>query len=220
MVFVESLLGMNRGFFNFWAYFVVFIAIALESFPFIGAFIPGGIIALFLCGFLSKLGYFVLWKIVLTCVSASVLIDIIGYLFGRTRRAGFLCRRAKVFLVKRRTIEKVGKIVKKHSGKSLFFGKINPVTRSIAPFIVGNERIDFPKFILYSILSSILWVTFFVLVGYVFGNSLDLIRDAERIIVWLMVILLGGFYVYYIGNLFKEFFGNKNKVKNGYYCKK
>ncbi|MFH0808517.1 MAG: DedA family protein [archaeon] len=220
MVFVEGLLGMSREFFGFWGYAVVFIAIFLESFPFLGAFVPGGIIALFLCGFLTKLGYFVLWEIVLVAVIASISIDMVGYFFGRSRCVGFLCKRSRIFLVKQHTIERIGRIVKKNAGKSLIFGKMNPVTRSITPFIIGNERIGFHKFIFYSILSSVLWVVFFVSIGYLFGNSLEFVRHAERLIVWLMVVFLGGFYVYYIGNLFLKFFGNKGNMEDGVYCKR
>ncbi|NPE27012.1 DedA family protein [Methanococcoides sp. SA1] len=220
MVFVESLLGMSRDCFGFGAYIIVFFAIFLESFPFLGAFIPGGIIALFLCGLLAKLGYFVFWKVVLVAVTASVLMDIAGYMLGRNSGPNFVCKQAHIFFIKRKIMEKIGLLVREHAGKSIFFGKINPVTRSIAPFIVGNEGVKFRRFIFYSLFSSALWVLGFVLIGYVFGNSMELIRSAEAFIVWLMVIFLGGFYVYYIGNLFKEFFGSKNEVKCGDYCKK
>jgi len=217
MVFVESLFGMSREFFGFWGYVVVFAAVFLESLPFVGAFIPGGMIALLVCGFLAKLGYFVLWKIVLVAVMASVAVDMVGYFLGRSQDSGFLCRRSRIFLVKRKTIEKVGMFVRKHSGKALVFGKMNPVTRSISPFVVGNEGVGFHRFILYSVLSSALWVTFFIMVGFVFGNSFELVKGAERVVVWLMVVLLGGFYVYYLGNLFREFFGGKG---NKAYCKR
>ncbi|MCK4650539.1 DedA family protein [Candidatus Pacearchaeota archaeon] len=220
MVFVENLLGMSREFFGFWGYIVVFVAIFLESFPFIGAFVPGGMIALFICGFLSRLGFFVFWKVMLVSILASVMVDLVGYLLGKRWDLGFICRRARVFLVKRKTIEKVGVFVREHSGKALVLGKINPVTRSISPFIVGNERVRFDNFILYSVIGSVLWVVSFMAIGYVFGDSFELVREAERFILWAMVVLFGGFYIYYIGNLFREFFNGKSKVGAGSYCKK
>ena len=53
MVFVENLFYMSEDFFGFWGYVVVFAAIFVESFPFLGAFVPGGLIALLACGFLA-----------------------------------------------------------------------------------------------------------------------------------------------------------------------
>lgn len=209
MVFVEGLFEMNRSFFNFWGYLVVFLAIFIESFPFIGAFVPGGIVALLICGFLAKLGYFALWKVILVAVAASISIDVFGYCFGRSRGKGFLHRRSKIFLVKRATIDKVIRIVHGHTGKSLIFGRMNPITRAIAPFVVGNERVGFLKFLFYSVIGSFIWVICFVFLGYILGNSYELIAAAERYILWVGIVLLGGFYLYWLGNLFKEYFGRK-----------
>ena len=220
MVLTENLLGMSREFFSLWGYLIVFVALFLESFPFLGAFIPGGIITLLLSGFLAKLGFFLLWKIVLVAIVAAILIDIFGYLFGRFVSKDFFHRHARILLVKRKTLEKVGRIVRGHTGKSLIIGRMNPVTRSIAPFIVGNERVSFAKFFFYDVVGGILWVTTFVFIGYMFGNSYQFVQNTERYILWATVILLGGFYVYYMGNIFKEFFSKKNGVENGANCKK
>lgn len=212
MVFIESLLGMSRGFFQFWAYFVVFFALLLESFPFIGAFVPGGIIILLISGFLARLGFFILWKVIIVIIFASILTDFIGYIFGRSVDKDFFHRHSKILLIRRSTIERVGRIVHGHTGKSLIFGKINPVTRSIAPFIVGNEGVNPAKFSFYSVMGSTLWVIMFVFVGYIFGNSIQVVREAERYILWTTLILLGGFYTYYLRSMFHRFF---SKTKSG-----
>ena len=210
-------MGMSRDFFGLWGYMVVFAAIFLESFPFLGAFVPGGIIALVICGFLVKLGYFVFWKIIVVAGLASFLIDIFGYVLGRSRNREFLHRRAGIFLVKYKTIEKVIGLVHGHAGKSLILGKINPITRSIAPFVFGNERVPFLKFLFFSFIGSVVWVGSFIFLGFILGNSYEVVVVAERYILWVGGILLGGFYIYYLGNLFKEFFYSKD---NGHYCKK
>ena len=221
MLFVGSLLGMSRVFFSFWAYVVVFFGLVLESFPFIGAFVPGGIIMLLICGFLVRLGFFALWKIVIVAVLASVFVDNIGYFFGRGVGKGFLHRHSRILLIRKSTIEKVGRIIHGHTGKSLIFGKINPVTRSIAPFVVGNEGVDFVKFFFYSVVGSILWVVMFVFVGYIFGNSVQFLKHTERYILWITLILTGSFYIYYLRNMFRGFFNKtKNGVKNGFGRKK
>jgi len=221
MVFVEMLMGMNRDFFVFWGYLVVFVSLLLESFPFIGAFVPGGIIILLISGLLAKLGFFVLWKVVLVLISASILIDIFGYFLGKFISKDFFHRHAKILFIKKETLEKVGRIVHGHTGKSLIFGKLNPITRSIAPFVVGNEKVNFGKFFFYSIIGAVLWVTMFVFIGYIFGNSFQGLQSTEKYILWSMIVLLGGYYIYHLRNLFKEFFSkNKKGGKNGINRKK
>ncbi len=207
MVFVENLFYMSEEFFGFWGYVVVFFAIFIESFPFLGALVPGGLIALLACGFLAKLGYFALWKVALVGILASITVDIFGYFLGRTRGRGFLHRRSRFFLIKRKTIEKVVRVVHGHTGKSLIGGKINPITRAIAPFVVGNERVSFLKFLFFSIVGSGIWVVCFMFLGYALGNSYEVIARAEQYILWIGIVLLGGFYGSWVINLFVEFFG-------------
>ena len=217
MVFINELLGMSRVFFHFWAYLVVFFGLVLESLPFVGAFVPGGIIMLLICGLLTRLGFFILWKVIVVAVFASVTVDFIGYFFGRNVNKNFLHRHRKIFLIKNTTIERARRIIHGHTGKSLIFGKINPITRSIAPFIVGNEEIDFAQFFFYSVVGSFLWVIMFVFAGYIFGNSIQLVKQTESYILWTTIILISGFYIYYLRNMFRNFLSKtKNGVKNGF----
>lgn len=219
MVFAENLLGMSRDFFVPWGYVVVFFTIFLESLPFIGAFIPGGFITLLLSGLLAKLGFFVLWKIVLVAIIASILIDTFGYLCGRFSNKNFLCQHSRIFLIKKKTLEKVIQVVHRNIGKSLIIGRMNPVTRSIAPFVVGNERVSFAKFFFYNVIGGILWVTTFIFIGYLFGNSFQVIQDIEKYVWWTIIVFAIGFYIYYLGESFKKFF-TKNGMSDNANCKK
>lgn len=222
MVFVESLLGMNRSFFAVWGYVWVFAILFLESIPFLGAFVPGGTILLILSGLLAKFGFFSLWKILLVAFVASVTIDVTGYVWGRKADKNFLHKYARFLLVKKSTLEKVGRIVHGHTGKALIFGRLNPVTRSIAPFLVGNENVKFWKFFFWNVVGGALWVTLFIFIGYMFGGSLEVMKAAEVYVVGGTIVIAGGFYLYYIVNLLKQ---GTDKIKcilkdDGLSCKK
>lgn len=203
-MFVESLLGMNRSFFAVWGYIWVFVILFLESIPFFGAFVPGGTILLLLSGLLAKLGFFSLWKVLLVAFFASVTIDVTGYAWGRKVDKNFLHKYARFILVKKETLEKVGRIVHGHTGKALILGRLNPVTRSIAPFIVGTEKVNFWKFLFWNIIGGAIWVTLFIFVGYIFGGSIEVMKAAEMYIIWGTVLIAGGFYMYYILNLLRQ----------------
>ena len=141
------------------------------------------------------------------------MIDTLGYLFGRFVDKDFFSRHSRILLVKRKTIEKVGKIVRGNIGKSLIIGRMNPVTRSIAPFIVGNEKVGFAKFFLYNVIGGVLWVTTFVFIGYLFGNSVHVVQDIEKYVWWTVIVLVGGFYIYYLSESFKKFFAKSGVRK-------
>jgi len=210
MVFVETLLGMNRSFFAVWGYVWVFAILFLESFPFIGAFVPGGTILLIICGLLVRFGFFSLWKILIIAIFSSITIDCVGYIWGRNVDKSFLHKYMRFLLIKKETLERVGRIVHGHTGKALILGRLNPVTRSIAPFIVGSEDIGFWKFFLWNVIGGILWVTLFIFVGYLFGGSLEVMKAAEFYIVAGTITIAGGFYLYYIINLLMQ---GREKIK-------
>jgi len=222
MVFVETLLGMNRDFFAFWGYFFVFLFLFIESIPFLGAFIPGGTILLLISGILCKLGFFSLWKIITIAFLSSVVIDIISYALGRRAGKDFLYKYSKILLIKKETLEKIGHITYGHPGKSLIIGRLNPVTRSIAPFIVGTEKVKFWKFLFWNFIGGFLWVTLFIFLGYMFGGSLQVMKETERYIINGTILIAGGFYTYYIVSFLRQRSGgNKCTLeKNGINCKK
>ena len=151
MAFTEILMHMNRSSFALWGHVIVFVALFLESLPFVGALIPGGTIILLLAGILSKWGFFTLWKVGLVAIAASISIDTLNYYLGRRVSRDFFHRCAGKLFVKKSVLERVGRAVHGHTGKALIVGRLNPVTRAIGPFVVGNERVSF---ILYPFLNT------------------------------------------------------------------
>jgi membrane-associated protein len=210
MAFTEILMHMNRSSFAVWGHLIVFVALFLESLPFIGALIPGGTIVLLLAGILSKWGFFTLWQVALVAIAASISIDTFSYALGRSVNRDFFHKCAGKCFVKKSVLERVGRTVHGHTGKALIFGRLNPVTRSIGPFIVGNERVNFGKFFLFNVIGGILWVIMFLFVGYMFGAGLSGIEEMEHFVLWTTIIIVSCFYGYYVFNSLKGKNGKKS----------
>jgi len=198
MAFCEILLHMNRDAFAFWGHLVVFVALFLESMPFVGAFIPGGTIILLLAGILARWGYFVLWKVAIVAICASIAIDTFSYCFGRFVGRDFFHKFANRLFVKKSVLERISGMVHGHIGKALVFGRLNPVTRSVGPFIVGNERVRFAKFFFFNVVGGVLWVVMFLFVGYIFGGGLENVDQMEHFVLWTTIAIVGIFYGYYV----------------------
>jgi membrane-associated protein len=198
MVIAETLLSFNRSFYTTSGYILVFVLLFVESLPFIGAFIPGGIIILFLGGFISRWGFMNLWVLIGVAFCASISIDTFSYLLGRYSGEEFLQKHRKYLLVRKTSIERIGRIVHGHTGKALVFGRLNPVTRAIAPFIVGTQNVKATKFMIFNVIGGALWVTLFAFLGYIFGNHFLLAKSLEKWIVGVTIALAVGFYGYYL----------------------
>jgi len=206
---LDKLLLVRVDVIESFGYFLVFLSTLFEASPLLGIFIPGSII-IFLAGFAAKLQLMSFELVLFLAILGAILGDVAGYFFGRYFGKGFLHKYGKYFLIRKEYIDRSCDIVHQHTGKSLVFGRLNPITRSVAPLIVGAHGIKFGKFMIFNIIGAVLWGTIFVSLGYLLGNSYKFALNYEKYMIIGTVVLIGGYYSYYfIKMLFDKSDGKK-----------
>lgn len=180
---------------------LVFLATFLEAIPAAGMFVPGALIT-FLGGLFAKLGFFSYYSVLILAISGAILGDTAGYFLGRYLGKCSMHKYGKLILLKKEHMDRAGEIMCCHTGKSLIIGRLNPVTRCAAPFIVGAHKISFEKFMLYNVIGGILYGFLFASLGFIFGQRLIVAAALEKWIIISMVVLILAFYIYYIIRLF------------------
>ncbi|MDB5258902.1 MAG: hypothetical protein JWO73_110 [Candidatus Taylorbacteria bacterium] len=149
-------------------YAVIFITSILEGLPLIGSVVPGHTIII-LAGFMAKIGVLSLPAVLMLGGFGAILGDGIAFCLGRKYGFGFLERVSRYLSIRESHIEKAKQLVAKHTGKAIIFGRFNPLTRTLMPFIVGASGGHAGKFWLYDIIAGVSWAVSSVLIGYVFG---------------------------------------------------
>lgn len=151
-----------------WIYLALFLVIFCETGLVVTPFLPGDSL-LFVTGAIAATGVMeVQWLLVLLA-SASFLGDNANYWIGRL--AG-----PKIFksqtsrLLNPAYLDKTHQFYEKHGGKAIFLARFFPIIRTFAPFVAGMGSMHYPRFILFSLSGSLVWVGAFVLGGYFFGN--------------------------------------------------
>jgi membrane-associated protein len=76
----------------------------------------------------------------------------------------------------------------RHGAKTVMIGRFLPIIRTFAPFVAGVGRMPYSRFILFSVLGTLLWVGSFVLAGYFFGNIPAVKRHLSVAILLIVVI--------------------------------
>ena len=84
------------------------------------------------------------------------------------------------------------------------------MTRAIAPFVVGTEKVKFSEFFFFNVIGGALWVLLFSFAGYIFGHQFLFAETLEKWVVGITLVLAIGFYVYYLINTYT---GDKVKCK-------
>ena len=148
------------------------IAIAMENlFP----PIPSEVI-LPLAGFAASRGTFPIWQAILfttlgSLVGAMALYGI-GAALGRDRMRRIA---VKLPLIKVEDVDRTETWFQKHGPKTVFFGRMIPIFRSLISIPAGIERMPIPLFLGLSGAGSLLWNTLFVTLGYVLGENWHLV---------------------------------------------
>ncbi|MEV4020860.1 DedA family protein [Nonomuraea angiospora] len=165
------------------------LAIALENlFP----PLPSEVI-LPLSGFTASRGEMDLLDVLVWTTLGSVIGALalywVGALLGRERT---LAIAAKLPLVKTSDIEKTEAWFLKHGRKTVFFGRMIPIFRSLISVPAGVERMPLVPFTLLTATGSLIWNTIFVMAGYLLGENWSLVEAyvgiGSKVVLGLVVL--------------------------------
>ena len=147
---------------------LLFVVIMLESF---GIPLPGET-ALILFGVLASNGDYDIAAVIAVAAAAAIVGDNLGYwVIGRWggramfERSRYLKRYADAVL------PRAERIMSRHGGKTVFFGRFVAILRFTAAWVAGLGRMHWWKFLLWNALGGIAWATLVGLVAYYGGKA-------------------------------------------------
>lgn len=190
-----------------WIYAILFAIIFVETGIVIMPFLPGDSL-LFAAGMLAAANPEGLnvWIVIGLLLIAAILGDASNYLIGRY--FGMKILNIRIFgtqPVKQQHLDKTHDFFDKYGPKTIIIARFVPIVRTLAPFVGGVGRMNYPIFLTYNVVGAILWVVGVTLAGYFLG-SIDLIRDNFSKVV-LIIIFLSVLPIVY--QVIKEKFGKK-----------
>jgi undecaprenyl-diphosphatase len=146
----------------------LFLAVLLEGVPLLGTAVPGHV-AIFVAGFLAKIGVLNLWWVLLIATVAAILGDYIGFFLGRKYGLSLIDRLKPYFFITDDHINKAKELLAKHTGKAMIIGRMNPLTRALMPFLVGTGGTSVTKFWVFNVIGGVIWAVGSIMIGYVLG---------------------------------------------------
>ena len=166
------------------SYIILFLVIFLETGLVVTPFLPGDSL-LFLAGIFAKQGVLNIFLLFFILVFAAILGDSVNYFLGKSFGRRFLI---KFSLLNQRQFDRAERFYAKHGNITIFIGRFIPIIRTFVPFMAGIGKMNYRKFVTYNVLGAIVWVGFFLSMGYFFGG-LSIVKDNLLIITILVIVI-------------------------------
>lgn len=188
---------------NVYGYLGVFLLIMIENvFP----PIPSEVILLF-GGFMttySKLS--IVGMIVASTLGSlfgAIILYYIGKIFNKDRLKKIISGKlGKILRLKVSDIDKADSWFDNKGNKTVFFCRFVPLIRSLISIPAGMSEMPILKFIIYTVVGSLIWNAVLIIVGSIVGENwtsiLNILDTYSHVVVILLaIIFIVGIYIFY-----------------------
>lgn len=166
-------------------YAILFGIIFMETGLVFTPFLPGDSL-LFAAGALAALGSLNVFVLVALLFCAALIGDTtnywIGHFFGKKIVAH------PVIPINEEHIKKTEAFFKKYGGKTIIMARFMPIIRTFTPFVAGVGNMGYGRFISYSVLGALLWVSIATFSGYFFGN-IQFVRKNFSLVILIVILI-------------------------------
>jgi membrane protein DedA with SNARE-associated domain len=163
-------------FLSVWGYVIILPLMIIE-----------GPVVTILSAMLAAAGFFNLWIVLIISIVGDVLGDVILYQVGKKWGMYFVDRFGKYFGITRKLVLRMEKYFENHGGKTIFAVKSTTGLCWATWVAAGIAKMDFRKFVGYSILGGMVWSGFLVAMGYFYGYMWMEIKQYIKWAGWLFI---------------------------------
>jgi membrane-associated protein len=174
--------------YGMWIYAILFLIVFCETGLVVTPFLPGDSL-LFAIGSLAAIGALRLELAIPLLITAALTGDNVNYWIGRTAGPKVFSKEDS-WLLNREYLDRTQHFYEKHGGKTVVIARFVPIIRTFAPFVAGIGKMNYTRFLLFSIFGANLWVFLFTLAGNFFGN-VPVIKQNFSLVILALVLIPG-----------------------------
>jgi membrane protein DedA with SNARE-associated domain len=148
---------------------LLFVVVMIESF---GIPLPGET-ALIAFGVLASQGHYSITSVIAVAAAAAIVGDNLGYwLIGRLGGRALFRRWKWLNAYAERVLPRAERLMERHGGKTVFFGRFVAILRYTAAWIAGLGQMTWLRFLFWNASGGICWAVAVGLLAYYGGHSL------------------------------------------------
>lgn len=152
----------------------------------VGFFLPGDSL-LFSIGVASGAASLNVYLLGGLLMLAAIIGDNVGYFLGR--QAGpRIFNRPKSKFFHPDHLKKTEEFYDKYGPRAIVYARFIPIIRTCTPFIAGVARMNYGRFLSYSLFGGIFWIAFMTTLGYQLGQIEFIRRHFEKVVFTIIIV--------------------------------
>ena len=155
-----------------YGYLAVFGGILLEDF---GVPTPGETLLIAGAAFAGLSGSLSIWLVALLAFLGAVVGDNIGFAVGRFGGRRLVLKFGRYVLLTEKRLDKAEEFFERHGGKVVLFARFVEGLRQLNGITAGVLGMHWRRFLVFNASGAALWVVFWAIIGYFFGDKLNVI---------------------------------------------
>lgn len=169
-----------------WTYGILFLIIFAETGLVVTPFLPGDSL-LFALGALAAGGGLSHETLFLSLALAATLGNITNYALGGIIGPRVFKWRWVPFL-KEEYLERTKLFYEMHGAKAVILARFMPLFRTFVPFVAGIGAMNYPRFLIYSVVGCLAWIGSLLYGGYFFGNIPVVKNNFGLVVIGIIVV--------------------------------
>ncbi len=171
-----------------WTYGILFLIIFAETGLVVTPFLPGDSL-LFALGALAAGGALSHETLFVTLAVAATLGNITNYALGGIIGPKVFKWRWVPFLQEDH-LERTKLFYEMHGAKAVILARFMPLFRTFVPFVAGIGAMNYPKFLIYSVVGCVAWIGSLLYGGYFFGNIPAVKNNFGLVVIGIVAVSL------------------------------
>jgi membrane-associated protein len=178
-------------------YFVLFAIVFCETGLVIWPFLPGDSLIFAIGAVAGREIGIELAVVGPLLIAAALLGDNVNYWLGR-RLGPAVFKREDSKLLSKKHLTNAQAFYDKHGSKTIILARFVPIVRTFAPFVAGIGKMNYARFLTFSIIGAIGWVSLCLTGGYTLGSRPFFKQHFELVILAIVAVSLVPFGVEFI----------------------
>jgi membrane-associated protein len=172
-----------------WIYAILFLIIFAETGLVVTPFLPGDSLLFAAGAIAASTGKLDPWLVGFVVMAAAFCGDNTNYWAGRILGPRVF-KFEDSFFFRRAHLVRTEQYYNEYGSRTVIIARFVPIVRTFAPFVAGIGKMPYARFVLFSSIGSVLWVTICVGAGVFFGEMEFVKKHFEFVVLAVIAISL------------------------------